>query len=1010
MKRSICIISLFVFTFLSSISLKGQEDYSHQLNMMGQVSSLVEQSHHEDALDLLKSNYEPFHQDQVTKFWYDWLNGVILYQIDQYEEAYMFITDAISFLDSIEEELPSLNMTKFLQVYYYATKIESNHNFDKETLIGDLEHAKYIYEKANAIDNEVYSWILTDLGNLKMDIDKLQEMAMFNYLANNLEEAIPQMIEIINFYKTYRPNNFAYVDVQKILGVAFSKIGDYKNSEKQYLEALETLDSNGRQGSLTYRQLLSSLGVLYNDLHNYEKASDLCEHAKILYEKVLDFGDDYVASLSNLAISKYGLGYASIAKMLLDVARNQAQKNLSDNTIVEKFQEEYLKTKKDKVEEDSNEIVKNFYFSKKIEPYIRILSNISVIYSDLGYYSDAIRSIKEAITISEEYGKTDPILHNNIGSLYQENSKYEQAVKWFQKAYPLCKSTYEIEESGLNLALGLYLSGNSSASPFCVDFSNTLKNQIHDMFAFLSTIERSNFWNYLGNSIPILNMIIAKMGEKKDYGTILDNILETKGLLLRTNNKIRDAILKSDNNKDQEDYNRICLLKKQLMSENNDEKRSHIIKEINDIDKRLVNNVNEYANYQNINSIKWQDIRNNLTSQDISIEFYEMPLLINRHSWKEMKKRYQYYAVILKNNYESPHIIPLCWTEDLLDLPANKIYRSEDLYNLIWKPLEEELKNVKNIYFAADRELHKIGIEYAMMPDEKRIGDKFNLYRLSSTRVLAEDNNEHKKDNAVLYGGLIYDMDANELVAENRSKSIQSKDRSRAFLGDTFRDGFNYLPGTLEEVEDISKAFKTNVNLVTGKSGTEESFKSLGAYPVDIIHLATHGFFWTEEDAQENQNVSFLNLKNNQTSTEDRALSRSGLLFSGGNIGLKGETIPDNIEDGILTALELSNMNLGQVDMVVMSACESGLGETSGEGVFGLQRGFKLAGANSLLMTLWKVDDEATKLLMTEFYKNYLNGRSKQHSLKMAQNKLRENPRFDNPKYWAAFILLDALN
>jgi CHAT domain-containing protein len=97
------------------------------------------------------------------------------------------------------------------------------------------------------------------------------------------------------------------------------------------------------------------------------------------------------------------------------------------------------------------------------------------------------------------------------------------------------------------------------------------------------------------------------------------------------------------------------------------------------------------------------------------------------------------------------------------------------------------------------------------------------------------------------------------------------------------------------------------------------------------------------------------------------------------------------------------------VDMIVMSACESGLGETSGEGVFGLQRGFKLAGANTLLMSLWKVDDTATKLLMTEFYKNYLSGKSKQESLKLAQQSLRRSPKYSGPEYWAAFILLDAL-
>lgn len=172
--------------------------------------------------------------------------------------------------------------------------------------------------------------------------------------------------------------------------------------------------------------------------------------------------------------------------------------------------------------------------------------------------------------------------------------------------------------------------------------------------------------------------------------------------------------------------------------------------------------------------------------------------------------------------------------------------------------------------------------------------------------------------------------------------------------------------------------------------------------------MATHGFYWSEEDAEERNYVSFLsNIKNKKQNYEDMALLRSGLFFSGANIGLAGESLPDDVEDGVLTAKELSTMNLGNVDMVVMSACQSGLGETTGEGVFGLQRGFKLAGANTLLMSLWKVDDEATKVLMTEFYKNYLSGKTKRESLSLAQKTLRTT--YPEPEYWAAFILLDAL-
>lgn len=297
------------------------------------------------------------------------------------------------------------------------------------------------------------------------------------------------------------------------------------------------------------------------------------------------------------------------------------------------------------------------------------------------------------------------------------------------------------------------------------------------------------------------------------------------------------------------------------------------------------------------------------------------------------------------------------------------------------------------------------------MPEGDLIGDKYNLYRLSSTRILAENKAKSKKESAVLYGGLKYDLGKDELIAESRSANYHPTTVSRAFINDNLRYGVKYLPGTLKEVEEISHNFSGNTRLITDISGTEESFKSLAGSAIDIIHFATHGFFWSEEDAQKRDYVTFLNpLNRANQSEEDKALMRSGLLFSGANIGLKGEELPDDVEDGVLTALELSNMNLGHVDMVVMSACESGLGETLGEGVFGLQRGFKLAGANTLLMSLWKVDDTATKMLMTEFYKHYLSGKSKQESLHLAQESLRNSSEYSDPQYWAAFILLDGLN
>ena len=134
-------------------------------------------------------------------------------------------------------------------------------------------------------------------------------------------------------------------------------------------------------------------------------------------------------------------------------------------------------------------------------------------------------------------------------------------------------------------------------------------------------------------------------------------------------------------------------------------------------------------------------------------------------------------------------------------------------------------------------------------------------------------------------------------------------------------------------------------------------------------------------------------------------LLRSGLILSGGNSAWLGKEVPEGIEDGVLTALEISTMNLSGTDMVVMSACETGLGDITSDGVFGLQRAFKMAGVQTLVMSLWKVDDNATSLMMQTFYEHLLSGMSKREAFSLAQTAVRA--KYLDPYYWAGFVMLD---
>lgn len=186
--------------------------------------------------------------------------------------------------------------------------------------------------------------------------------------------------------------------------------------------------------------------------------------------------------------------------------------------------------------------------------------------------------------------------------------------------------------------------------------------------------------------------------------------------------------------------------------------------------------------------------------------------------------------------------------------------------------------------------------------------------------------------------------------------------------------------------------------------GTEESFKTLSGKKISIIHLATHGFFYTNEEAQKKSYFERLNTDLG-VARPDNSLKRSGLILAGAQLAWDGQPIPDRVEDGILLAEEIAAMDLSGTDLVVLSACETGLGEITSEGVFGLQRAFKKAGVRTLIMSLWKVDDAATSLMMRTFYEHLLAGKSKREAFAIAQLAVKSE--YKDPYYWASFIMLD---
>ena len=633
-------------------------------------------------------------------------------------------------------------------------------------------------------------------------------------------------------------------------------------------------------------------------------------------------------------------------------------------------------------------------------PYGRDLSLLADLYIQNAEYDKAI--------LCEEQNEVTKTTCLNLGKAYAGKKQWHKAIEYALKAYNLNQ-----QESSR-----AFVSADLSHYYYMVNDKSNLQKYVYKILSFVTielvqTIQELTYderSKYIERYTELLNEQIPMYAYYVHSDTLTsltyDASLLMKGALLNSENSVRRVIYDSNDPAFKDLWEELradrYILNKQLGKDSIDRKINidSLQNVIYNLEDSLVVKCKEYDDITKSMKLKWPDIQNQLLSQDVAIEFLRIP--INNDS-------VMYAALTLRKDSECPKMTALFEEKQLKEVSDTLWYQCKEMADLVWKPLASELQGVKNIYFSPSGALYNIGIEYLPGMDE------YNLYRLSSTRELVTNRETKTANRAVLYGGLDYYAELDTL----------SKKKSITTLNDTFvehadvrglgiRGGKNRLPHTKDEVEEIAKELRKSnwtCQLDTASTGTEESFKSLSVKSVNMLHIATHGFYYTPDEA-DNTGYRFLQLDNHLASAEDKALTRSGLIMSGANHILEGDTLPDYVEDGILTAKEIADVDLRGLDLVVLSACQTGLGDISqGEGVFGLQRGFKKAGANSILMSLWEVEDEATQILMTQFYKNLVSGQSKRQSLLSAQKYLREieNGKYNEPKYWAAFILLDAL-
>ncbi|MBO7580697.1 MAG: tetratricopeptide repeat protein [Bacteroidaceae bacterium] len=978
-----------------------------------------------EALEITKRILGTDHPDYATS-----LNNLAGYYSDlgDYEGALRFGTEALEIIKRVcGNEDP-----------YYVTALETLAIYYSE--IGNYEETVQLMSEAVKIkknilgeDHPDYATSLNNLASPYSDLGNYGEAMRLG----------TEALEIIK--KVFGTDHPDYAALLGNLATYYSDLGNYGEAIRLGTEALEIKKRVLGTDHPDYARSLNSLAIYYSDLGNYGEAIRLGTEALEIRKRVLGTDHpDYAASLGCIALyysdlgnygeairlgtealeigkNVYGTDHPTYATLLNNLATYYSDLNNYGEAI--------------RLGTVALEIIKRVLGTEH-PAYATSLNNLAGYHSHQGNYGEAIRLGTEALEIRKRVLGTDhPDYAASLGNIalyYSDLGNYGEAIRLETEALEIRKRVLGTDHPDCAISLGKlagYHSDQGNYEDAYLYYKECIENsQVNILMNFIgqSSYLRKSFWEkYQYRYTERLPSYVYKYKNAESITELYDkNCLFAKGLLLNSDTELRKLILESEDS--------ILIDKHNMLSTNINIYNKLIEKPINErfMNADSLNNIIQqqemelareskvYGDYTHNLTSTWKDVRSHLSTDDIAIEFIDFPILGT--------DSIMYVALTLKKDYDNPHMVTLFEREQLKAIPERDYYTQTSTYDLVWKPLEKELENIKNIYFSPSGELHRIGIEYVPINQTENMSDKYSLYRLSSTRQLAFIQDETKGEQNILYGGINYDESANVApdVSISSVDSVRGIDAIYRSNVDSLllRSSYEYLEGTKKEVDQIvdqMKQHQLHYQYYSGPDGSEESFKKLDGTKPRVMHIATHGFYLTEEEAQQSNfarphmELMMGDYQRAGHPIEDKPMTRSGLLFSGCNHAIHHEQIPDGVEDGILTAQEISTLDLRGLELVVLSACQTALGDiASGEGVFGLQRGFKKAGAKTVVMSLWKVDDEATRILMVEFYNNLMSGKSKQQALKDAQKHLREydNGKYNSPQYWAAFVMLDGLD
>ncbi len=920
------------------------------------------------------------------------------------------------------------------------------------THLGNYKNAEIYYLETKTIREKI-------LGKENSDYAQtLHNLASVYYYLANYKEAET----INNECKTIREKilgkeNIDYAWSLHNLAIIYHDLCNYEKAEKLLLECKSIREKLLGREHMDYALTLNNLGNLYKATGNYEKAELLYLDCKVIQEKVMGIQHpDYAGSLSNLAYLYKLLGNYEKAEFLYLESETLFEKLIGkENTSYALlrcnhallYMEMNNYDKSELLYLDSKTILENLV-GRNHPAYVGSLVGLANLYTNMGNYEKAETLYLETQIIDEKnLGSEHPDYASNLHNLavlYCKIGKFKEAEKLYLRSKSIMEKVIGKEDpdytTNLRVLSKLYENQMryAESDSLLVEFFKTEQTRLAKSVSFLSEHQLAQYKSTFQTSEEMLNSYILHRNPNSvgilpslAYGTSLFY----KGFLLNAAvslNQLKFSTVESElANQYLKGYRqRLSLEYTKPISE-----RKNIIElesKVDSTEKVLARTLAGYADA--LKQFTWQDVETNLKIDEAAIEFINFKVNFPKETDSTM-----YGALILLSSVEEPIFIPLFEVKQLVQLLSDnessqsisELYSSrgatpiksnsfQGLYELIWKPLDSILKDVKIINYSPSGLLHRINFDAIQVNTKTNLSDKYRLVRLGSTRSLAiPDLTKIDSSNQVmLFGGIDYNIDTTMINLDTMSPEVfASKDEELSFTyaerGISERENaWGNLPGTESEINGVSKLFKKSkfsTTAFSGKYATEESFKNLGRSQTSprVLHIATHGFFFP--DPKSNSQESGVNSQTESVfKMSDHPMIRSGLILAGGNYAWKeGKPFKEGVEDGILTAYEISQMNLSNTELVVLSACETGLGDIQGnEGVYGLQRAFKIAGAKYLIMSLWQVPDKQTSLLMTTFYKKWLEDKMMiPEAFHAAQKELRDIGL--DPYQWAGFVLVE---